>query len=140
MNHNKYLVFLRSPDEANGGGAAVENDPLSEAAGGVDTSYPILSPDRLLRFEVKSCKKLRNEDKGSEHIEFKLKLMKESTFTDGKVAREGYIVTERAGITPTEKFDIDSVKKGLAKWLQGILGKAEANKITIRQFVDNPSM
>jgi hypothetical protein len=139
MNLNNKIKYLMFPEGVDSG-AAVENDPLSVAAGGVDTSYPVLSPDRLLRFEVKSAKKVRNEEKATEHIELKLKLLKESTFTDGKPAREGYVVTERVGITPSEKYDIEAIKKGLAKWLQGVLGIAEANKVSLRQFVDNPSI
>lgn len=138
LNQIKHLL---SPDATEG--SAV--DPLSEAAGGVDTSFPVLSPDRLLRFEVKNATRERNDKTGAESIKLKLRLTDDTqnasaTYTDGKPARAGYTVSQYIGITPTDKYSIDDIKRNAALWIKAIWGEEAAKGITFRAFFDQPSM
>jgi len=125
-----YNKILRSTDA----------DPFAEAAGGIDTSYPVLMPDRVLPFRVSKAEKKRNEEKGNEYIALKLTLNKDATFKDGKPARAGFVVNSVIAITPTEKYDNDAIKRSCAAWLKACLGIERASQVTIRSFMDNPAM
>lgn len=131
-------IKLLSPDSAEG---TVENDPLSEAAGGVNTDFPVLAPDRILRFSIAKCTKETNTEKASESIKMKIRLESDNgTFQDGKSARKGFSFNHNIGITPTENYSIDDVKRNLAMWLKPLLGEEKAKTTSLREFVNRPEM
>lgn len=116
------------------------SDPLSEAAGSYDTSYPVLAPDQVLPWEVAKAEKKTNPEKGNEYIQIKLKLDKEARFKDNKPCRVGFAVSQVIAITPTENYSVEDVKRNLGLWIKSIFGVEKAKSITFRQFVDNPPM
>lgn len=115
-------------------------DPLSEAAGSYDTSYPVMAPDQVLPWKVAKAEKKRNEEKGNEYISLKLTLEKEARFKDNKPCRVGFVVNNVIAITPTENYSVEDVKRNLGLWIKAIFGVEKAKSITFRQFVDSPSM
>lgn len=130
---------------ADGVDSAAEIDPLSEAAGGVNTDFPVLAPDRILRFEVKSCSKMTNEETKAESIKIALRLTGDTqnataTFRDGGPAREGFTVNQYIGITPTDKYTIQDIKRNAALWMKAVLGQEVADKTSFREFFNKPSM
>jgi hypothetical protein len=142
MKINKLGNLLLSPDEATGEG---EVDPLAEAAGAVDTSFPLLSPDRPLRWECISAKVAPSKaDPSRNGLTLILKTTTETTFQNGKKAHPGFKVYKRYGVSvtpPTADSDgrtIDAIKKDLAFVLKAFFGaKAE---VTPRALLDNPAM
>jgi len=117
-----------------------EVDPLSEAAGNYDTSFPVMAPDQVLPWHVEKAEKKKNEEKGSEYIQFKLKLEKDARFKDSRPCRSGFSLMQVVAISPTENYTYDDIKRNLGIWLKSIFGIEKAKTITFRDFVNNPSM
>lgn len=146
MKQNQNTIrILRMSDIAEGSDSATtaqEVDPLSEAAGGVDTSFPILAGDRIVRFEVVKTTVQKKEETGNEFMVLKMKTQKEVALDDGKTAKPGFTCYKRIMITvtpPTEQSEgrtIDAIKKDLSLALKCI-GKPE---VSAREFINNPSL
>jgi len=117
-----------------------EVDPFSESAGGYDTSYPVLLPDQLLPWKVVKAETKKNEEKGNQYIQLKLRLEKEARFKDGKTAREGFSLNQVCAITPTENYTTEDIKRNLGLWIKSIFGVERAKSISFRSFIDNPAM
>jgi len=136
----------RSPDEAAGGMV----DPLNEAAGTIDTSFPVLAPDRIVEFKVESSKIAASKsNEQNQTLTIKFKSTKPAKLLDGKETAPGFPVFKRYGITPTEPTvddkgnekagrTIENIKKDLATVLKACFGP-KTDK-TPRQLIDNPSM
>jgi len=119
-------------------GSAV--DPLAEAAGGINTDFPVLMPDRLLEFKVSSAKKKHNEQTGSDSIELKIELTKDSTFRDNNKARAGFKFNQYIGVSPSDNYTFEDIKRNVALWIKACLGKEKAAVTQVRHVVDNPSI
>lgn len=133
-----------SPDATSGG---VEVDPLSQASGGIDTSFPLIAPDRVCRFKISSAKKAPVKDAekaaaGHELLTLQLKTEKSYPDTDGKTLNAGFSVYHRISLTPTEGKDgksgrtIENIAKDLATLLKAV-GMVDKSP---RQLLDNPSI
>lgn len=118
-------------------------DPFDMPAGAIDTSFPLLSPDRICRFEIVSSTigPSRNNE-ASETWTIKHKLLKDATSTAGEPIKAGFPVTIRMGITPTEAHDgkdaytAQMIARNVAARLQGIFGKD--TKVSPRQLFADP--
>ena len=124
---------------------ATEVDPLSQAAGGINTDFPLLMPDRIYRLEIKSgTKEVDNEaiDKKSktkysrEQLLFKLATTQDAMSRDGKPLRAGFTLRKYLLVTPTGDYTLDSVARSIAILLKAC-GKAN---VTPRELINNPSM
>jgi hypothetical protein len=102
-------------------GAPVDSsvDPLSQAAGGIDTSLPLLQPDRTMRLECISSKIAPTKsDESRNTLTLICKTTTEGTFTTGKTAHAGYKLYKRYGVSETPAADGKDArtKKSLATW------------------------
>jgi len=125
-------------------------DPLSQAAGSIDTSFPLLMADRVLEFKVESSKVAPSKsNEANNTLTIKFKTTKEATLQDGKKTPPGFPLFKRIGVTVTEPTvdekgnekagrSIDNIARDLAAVLQACYGP-KTDK-TPRQLLDNPSM
>lgn len=134
---NKHLgsiipLLLLNLDGSNG---AAEVDPLAMNAGDVDTSMPLLVPDKLYNL---NCAKVENKtnDKGVGMLKITLKTTREEMDTLGNVINTGFPVFENFVYTPTGDLTIEQIKKSGAAILKGFGLKTT----TIRDFINNPQM
>lgn len=137
--NNKLNRILLSPDEATG---AVEVDPLSGAAAGVDTSFPLLAAERIVRFKLARCSIEKGKaNENTETLTLKFRTEKEATLQDGKTTHAGFPVTKWIGLTPTkgengkEPYTVDSIRRECALFLKAI-GQADKDLSELRR---NPS-
>lgn len=149
MKHPYTSFVLRTSDAPDAGatGAAEEVDPLSVAAGGVDTSYPTLMGDRIVRFEIASAKVDDVKDKpGRQQLIVKMKTTKDAVMSDGKTAKPGFVGIKRIGVTAYEETidgegktspgrDFDAIKRDLATLCQAINQK----DLNLRVLLNNPA-
>ena len=129
----KRTKLLLSPDPADGG---VDIDPLADATGGIDTSFPVLAADRVGVFEVKAHS-VKVSEKGTKQIVIKVALDEDLAFSDGKPARKGFSFNQSINITPNEAFDAEAIKKRVATWVKSILGEEAAKSVSLAAFRDD---
>jgi hypothetical protein len=127
-----------------------EQDPLSQAAGGIDTTIPLLAPDRTLRLECMSSQIAPTKsDESRNTLTVILKTTKDATFADGKPARAGYKLYKRWGVseTPGGKGDDGKeraprtnkeIARDLALVLKCFFGANTT--VTPRELLNNPAM
>ncbi len=114
---------------------AQEVDPLNMPAGGVDTSMPKLV-EKLYVMTIAEAKSQTNEQTQKTSIRIVLKTIDEQRSTDGDVVNAGYPVYDYFGYTPSEKYsNADIAKKGA-----GILKACGLKDVTVRDFINNPSI
>ncbi len=121
----KYIKVLRSP----------EADPLAEPAGSVDTSIPRLAPDKLYNMEVTAAETKTN-DAGTQMVAITLKTVKDESDHEGKPINAGFPVKHNFVCSPTGNLTTDMIKRSGAS----ILKAAQLGSITIRDFINNPSI
>lgn len=132
MITNKYTRLLTA-DPLSGG--STEIDPLAQNAGDVDTSMPLLVPEKLYNM---SCAKaeVKTNDKGVGMVKITLKTTKDEMDTLNNKVNTGFPVFENFIYTPTGDLTNDQIiKKGAV-----ILKAFGLNKTSIRDFVNNPKM
>ena len=127
-------LVLLNLDPLSSGGAA-EIDPLAVAAEGVDTSMPLLQPDKLYNLTVAKVENKTN-DNGVGMLKITLKTTKGELDTTGNVVNTGFPIFENFVYTPTGELTIDQIKKTGAMILKA-LGMGGS---TIRDLVNNPQM
>lgn len=132
---------LLTNDPTDGG----EVDPLAQAAGGIDTSFPLLPADRLITVECVSAKVAPTKEAPDRStLTIMCKTTTELTFQDGKRANPGFKLYKRYGVTvtpPTDKSDgrtIDSIKKDLAFVIKAFFGSNA--QVSPRDLLNNPAM
>lgn len=143
---NKHGLIIYTDDATDAsGGPEGEVDPLAEAAGGVDTSFPVLMPDRKLRFECSSCVKAPSKtDPSRETLTITLKTTTDTSFQNGKPCRAGFKIFKRYGVTPTppsgesDGRTIEAIKKDLSFVLKSFFGANTT--VSARDLLNNPSM
>jgi hypothetical protein len=91
----------------------------------VDTNFPVLpkSPYKVLisNVEVKESK----GDKGGNYLEVKMTLNQDGVKSTKQVpVAAGFPLTMRIGLTPTEKYPQDTIKRNLAQFLDGTIGES----------------
>lgn len=142
--YNHKLILLNTDSTE---GATESADPLAEAAGGVDTSFPVLMGDRVLELECVSCKKALSKSDPSgqrETLTIVVKTVTDATFRDGKKANPGVKIYKRYGVTVTppsgdsEGRTIDNIKKDLSLLLKSFYGPKTT--VTARDLLNNPAM
>jgi hypothetical protein len=139
MTKTKHNILL-SPD------APAEVDPLSGAAEGWEApKFPVLAPDRLCEFEVKSAKKVPKKDDPSRQVlEIVLKTTKDYPDKEGKTLRAGFTIFHRISVTPTEGEDgkrartWENIGEDLGMVLKAAGG--EFRKKEPRDLFNNPSI
>lgn len=153
INIKNSILLMADATIASGG--AEEVDPMSQAASGIDTTFPILKGDRILQMEIVQCRKVPVKDKPDRfNLEFKLKTTKEATMNDGRTAQPGFTGYKRISISTSEpsedpntgKKSAGRTNKDIAKDLGQVLkacGKAGVNgapDVQPRELVNNPEM
>ena len=125
--------LLLSLDPLDGG--AQEVDPLAVAADNVDTSMPLLQPDKLYNLTVAKVEAKTN-DKGVGMLKITLKTTKDELDTTGNTVNTGFPIFENFVYTPTGDLTIDQIKKSGALILKAFgMGGS-----TVRDLVNNPQM
>lgn len=138
MKDTHRILLAPDPVEATGG---VEVDPLSGAAAGVDTSFPLIAPDRIVRFKLaKLTVEAGKENPNAKVLTFKFKTEKDVAAADGKKLHSGFPVTTWISLTPTEGKDgkepytVDNIRRNCALFLKAI-GKPDMD---MRELRDHP--
>lgn len=117
-------------------GLAEQVDPLAMTAGEVDTSFPLIRNDTLCNMEVLKAEKNLNESKGTESIKFTLITTKEELDSNNQPLRVGFPVYSYLGITPNEKYPVESIKKNGAT----ILKACGLPTASVRDLINNPAI
>lgn len=122
-----------------------EQDPLSQAAGGIDTTIPMLQPDRTMRLECVECKVVgKKDDETRKVLNITCKTTTDGTFTDGKTAHAGYKLYKRISVSesaPKEGSsgrDRKAIARDLAALLKAFYGATTTK--TPAELLANPSM
>ena len=122
-----------------------EVDPLAQAAGGIDTTVPLLAADRIMRLEcIKAEVAPTKSDPNRSVLTIVCKTTKDGTFTSGKKAHAGYKLYKRVGVTPSgpteasEGRDVAAIARDLAAVLKAFFG-GQTTKAP-RELLDNPKM
>jgi len=122
-----------------------EVDPLAQAAGGIDTTIPLLAADRIMRLEcIKSDVAPTKSDPNRLALTIVCKTTKDGTFTSGKKAHAGYKLYKRVSVTPSEPTessegrDVAAIVRDLAAVLKAFFGGQTAK--TPRELLNNPAM
>lgn len=138
--NNKLNRILLSPDDASG---AVEVDPLSQAAKDIDTSFPVLMGDRILRMTIVAATKAATKEHADrESLTLKMKTAKDATLSDGKTAKAGFTCYKRVGLSETaaegdkNARTFKEINRDLALVLKAV-GMADKSP---RDLVNNPSI
>jgi len=128
-----FPFLLLNLDPLAGGGSEV--DPLAMNAGDVDTSMPLLVPDKLYNLNCAKAE-VKTNDKGVSMVKITLKTTREEMDTTNNAIHPGFPVNENFVFTPTGELTLEQIKK------QGaiILKAFGLHKTTIREFVSNPEM
>lgn len=139
------IKHLLTPDALEG---AVEADPLSAAASGVDTTFPLIAPDRIVRFKLDKVTVGPTKDNAAsnptakEVVTLKFKTEKETVSRDGKTLQPGFPCSMWINLVPfkakeegKKDFTIEDVKRGIALFLKAA-GMADLPMATLR---DEPS-
>src|SRR5947207_9028366 len=112
-------------DQAQTNPPGKETDPLSVAAGGIDTTMPLLQSDRTMRLECISSKvEPTKTDESRNVLTIVCKTTTDGVFTTGKPARAGYKLYKRISVSPSEPKDgkdgrtMDAIKRDLALLLK----------------------
>jgi hypothetical protein len=126
--------ILLTPDPLSGG-VGQEIDPLAQNAGDVDTSMPLLVPEKLYNMHCAKVESKTN-DAGVGMIRIILKTTKDEMDTANNVVNKGFPIFENFIYTPTGNLTIEQIKKSGAVILKAF-GLATTQ---IRDFVNNPKM
>jgi hypothetical protein len=145
MKQRNISNILHTPDAAEGATEVQTNDPLSQAAGSIDTSFPLLPEGKALRLNCKSSTISSSKADAARDV---LTIIGETTedtvFKDGKKCRSGYKLYKRYSITPSEPHDgkegrtIENVAKDLAFVIKAFYGPK--TDVTPRQLIKEPAM
>lgn len=117
-----------------GSSAGAEVDPLAMPADAIDTRFPRLQPNRLLRMTVRSPERKVSE-KGTEMFVFKLETTTAEIDTDGHPLHPGFRFTHRI-IGASGERTIEDFKKEFAHFLKCV-GKSN---IPMRDVLNGPSV
>ena len=139
QNKTTHRILLMA-DSAEGDGA----DPFATAAANLEApKFPILAPDRIVRFEIKKCTVDAVKDKpGRKVMTVKLATTKDATLDDGKIAKAGFTGFHRIGLTPSEPGGEgrERTNKNIAEDLGMLLKACGKGTNTPREVMDNPAM
>ena len=116
------------PDSYNPG------DPFAAYASDVDTSYPII-PGSLYDLEVKKAERGKTKDEQGKKIDFELATTSDTQSITGEPVPAGFVIMHNIGITPTQKYTVEMVKKALGSFLQA----AGLGSLRLSDFMSNPS-
>lgn len=126
----KRNTVLRLPDAQEGvltEPAPITDDPadiLSVDLSGVDTSFPLL-PAGLYDLVVDGVKVEPNKAGNGRNVVIALKTTTDTTSVKGEALNKGFPITTYISLTPAEKYNEASIKRGLALFQQacGIKGQ-----------------
>lgn len=129
------LPFVLLNADPLSGGNGQEVDPLAQNAGDVDTSMPLLVPEKLYNMHCAKAE-VKTNDKGVGMVKITLKTTKQEMDTLNNAVNEGFPIFENFVYTPTGDLTIEQIKKSGAVILKAFGLKTT----TIRDFVNNPKM
>ena len=141
MNSITKLRILRMSDTAEG--QAEEVDPLSQAAGGVDTSFPLLAGDRILRMSIsKATHGPSKTDETRNVLTLKMKTEKEAALNDGKTAKPGFTCYKRISTSQSEKTAENEGRsnKDIARDLALVLKAVGKPEVSPRALMNDPTI
>jgi hypothetical protein len=133
---NDMAVDVPMPTES---GEAIydPNDPLSQDAAAVDTSFPLL-PTGIYDMEITDCGVGASKSKPENQVmTIKMATTQDVTDTKGEHLNKGFPIYYRIGITPTPDYDAKAIAKKLATVLKQC---GVAQGITPRGFINDAKM
>lgn len=130
---NSLPFLLLNSDPLSGGSSEI--DPLAMNAGDVDTSMPLLVPEKLYNMV---CSKVdsKTNDKGVGMLKITLKTTKDEMDTLNNTVNAGFPVFENFVYTPTGELTLAQIAKSGANILKAFGLKTT----TIRDFINNPQI
>lgn len=111
-------------------------DPLSQAAGGIDTNFPLLQDGTFMRFECREAKQTETQEKKTKQITMKWVTTKEAVDQNNRSLNAGFPVYVRINAEATETRDVQQLARD---WAQ-VLKAAGQPQVSARQVIDNPSL
>lgn len=99
-----------------------QDDILTFDTGTVDRSSPLLK-DGVYDLELKSVERKKNDKKNTESLHFKFLTTRDVEAVDGNVLHKGWPIMHYVGLTPSDNYTKDSIKKAIVRVLDGIYGK-----------------
>lgn len=112
----------------------INQDPLDENVNDVNIEYPIL-PAAHYMFTLDDAKVEPNKSGTGNNLIVSHKLAEPAQDKRGEPVSPGLVLKSYISLTPTDKYPIDSVKKGVTR-----IARAAKLNCTVRQLMDNPSM
>lgn len=113
-----------------------QNDPLSQAANGINTDMPLIQDGTFMRFECRDANITESEEKKLKMLVTKWVTTRDSLDQNNNTLNAGFPVTVRILVQETEKRTLQMVAQDLAKLLKSV-GKPE---VSPRELINNPSL
>jgi len=125
--------IMLSPDAV----GAAEVDPLDQDVGGIDTSFPLLSPGLYDMEITEASVGHKKDDPSREVLTIKFVTTLDSLDVKGEILHKGYPIFYRTGLTPTEDMPAKKVATNLARILK-VCGFKSG--VSPRQLTQDPKM
>ena len=120
---------------------AQEADILALPSGDNKLEYPLLKPDKIYRFTIKSAElvdaKSDKAPEGGQNLTIKLATSKDEMSTKDEVLHAGYVITKYIPTYAIEKRGMQRVKDDLDTINQAVFGKS--TKLSARDLLNDPS-
>ena len=118
-----------APVEGTSAQAVGGYNPIAQAAGGIDTTIPLLVPDQALELEcIKSEIKPSKNDENRDVLTMVFKTTREARLVGGKKAHDGYKLYKRWSVSTSEPHDgkagrtAEDIDRDLALVLKAFFG------------------
>jgi outer membrane protein assembly factor BamA len=123
-----------APLEPTGSVALPSSGVLDEDVSGVDTSYPLLSAG-LYDFRIEEVSEEPNKAKTGTNLKIVVVTTKEAMSVKREALAPGLKLTQYIGLTPTEKYSTDAIKRNVAAFVQAV-GSGIKSVRPFEQFKD----
>ena len=121
LSHQFSYPFVHRLGDASEG--TVETAPtagvLDEDVSDVDTSFPLLS-EGLYDMEIQEVTEESNKAKTGTNLKIVVVTTKDSVSPKGEALNRGMKLTSYIGLTETEKYNTDSIKRNVAGFVQAV--------------------
>lgn len=102
---------------------------LDEDMSGVDTSMPVIKGPLTAEVEIIDVVEAESNDKTGMNLVIRMKTIKDHVSTKGDTINAGFPLRKYIGLTPVvgrpgkNDYDADSIRRGIAQFLEAVEGK-----------------